>query len=244
VVFFDEFERILFHREGPEQEPASVFAFLTTSMLPKLARLYDAAKKNSFVYVMATNYEHKLDDAAIRNGRFDRRVFVHDPDVASRACRLVSQWARWRSETAEPGPDAAELQTRAARIVMKTGSLPVEYLARPGVLTKPKGGSAASPVWNFLVTGTEEPEFPVSREAPTPTPSAHLQRGGLAAEMASTRDWRMKALGVWENRCQHTLKDAIRQPRTSDGLWPALTQRVWRGTTDSEVLMARGTKRA
>lgn len=50
--------------------------FLTTSMLPKLAQLHDAAQ---VIYFMATNHKSRFDPAIIRPGRFDLLLCLGPP---------------------------------------------------------------------------------------------------------------------------------------------------------------------
>jgi hypothetical protein len=65
-----------------------MFTFLTPSMLPKLTRLHEAAEEQSVVYCLVTNHLEKIDDAAIREGRFDQRIGIYHPDLLSRAGSL------------------------------------------------------------------------------------------------------------------------------------------------------------
>jgi ATPase family associated with various cellular activities (AAA) len=86
VVFFDEMDAMLQRRvsgSGAEQKVQLTFEqqFLTTSMLPHLADLYDDGKVLFFV---ATNYGKTFDDAIIRPGRFDMLLFIGPPDWATK----------------------------------------------------------------------------------------------------------------------------------------------------------------
>lgn len=81
VVFFDEMDAMLQRRvkgsgATAEQTLEIEQQFLTTSMLPHLADLYDDGKVLFFV---ATNYGKTFDDAIIRPGRFDMLLFVGPP---------------------------------------------------------------------------------------------------------------------------------------------------------------------
>jgi hypothetical protein len=87
VVLFDEFDPVVLRRE-PEEKHPSVFSFLTPGMLPKLKTLHDRAKARSVAYVLVTNLIAKLDEAAIREGRFDMHLGIYPPDVLSRFGRL------------------------------------------------------------------------------------------------------------------------------------------------------------
>ena len=81
----------MLHERGAKDGPDR-FEFLTASMLTRLADLQEAADDNGVAYVLATNFVGRLDDAAIRAGRFEEKVGVYDPDPASRLCRLIEQF--------------------------------------------------------------------------------------------------------------------------------------------------------
>ena len=73
VVLFDEMDALVRQR----QERTDVIReFLTTSMLPLLAKLHDEGR---VVYFMATNHLQRFDDAIKRPGRFDLLLCVGPP---------------------------------------------------------------------------------------------------------------------------------------------------------------------
>jgi len=84
VIALDEFEPILYKREEAKAA-TSIFTFVTPAMLPKLKKLHEAAKQQSLVYCLVTNHRDKLDEAAIRKGRFDHHIGIYDMDPLSRA---------------------------------------------------------------------------------------------------------------------------------------------------------------
>jgi hypothetical protein len=84
VITLDEFEPILYKREEAKAA-TSIFTFVTPAMLPKLKKLHEAAKQQSLVYCLVTNHRDKLDEAAIRKGRFDHHIGIYDMDPLSRA---------------------------------------------------------------------------------------------------------------------------------------------------------------
>lgn len=74
VVLLDEAEGMF----GPRDDKSDrQDRFLTTSMLPRLHDLRDLGR---IAFIIATNYETRLDAAAIRPGRIDRLVEVLPPD--------------------------------------------------------------------------------------------------------------------------------------------------------------------
>lgn len=142
VVLFDEFDPVLLKRAVEDRSP-SVFSFLTPGMLPKLKTLHDAAAKRSVAYVLITNLIGKLDDAAIRDGRFDARLGVYPPDVLSREGQLYKAIAAYCEAQGRAGspvePPPAE---RVWEAVLATAGAPINTLAKPGWFTAPARVSA------------------------------------------------------------------------------------------------------
>jgi hypothetical protein len=92
VILFDEFDSILRRRDDEKNNQiTSEFQFLTPGLLPKLKRLHDRAEKQRVAYALATNYVDQIDDAAIRSGRFDRKLGIFPPDILSRVGRLATE---------------------------------------------------------------------------------------------------------------------------------------------------------
>lgn len=82
VVLFDEIDELLRERKG-ELDPFG--RFLTTSMLPKVARLWEQRRVLFFV---ATNDIRAADDAILRSQRFDAAIFVAPPSFNVKRDRL------------------------------------------------------------------------------------------------------------------------------------------------------------
>jgi SpoVK/Ycf46/Vps4 family AAA+-type ATPase len=59
-----------------------MFQFMTPSMLPKLRSLRE---KGSSVFFISTNYQERIDSAAIRPGRIDKLLLVGPPDSDARS---------------------------------------------------------------------------------------------------------------------------------------------------------------
>jgi hypothetical protein len=77
VVLFDEMDALVQRRVSGEAERLDVTReFLTTSMLPKLAKLYD---RRQVLFFMATNHQSAFDEAIKRPGRFDLLLHVAPP---------------------------------------------------------------------------------------------------------------------------------------------------------------------
>lgn len=127
VIIFDEFEPILLKREpNGMNEERSIFTFLTPGMLPKLKKLYESAKRQGIAYCLVTNHYEKLDEAAIRRGRFDDHIAVYHPDFLSRAGALLDN-LHTRREVEDWGD---EQQERFEQVVKWTDEVSVEDLAK------------------------------------------------------------------------------------------------------------------
>jgi len=94
VILFDEFDPVLKRRDVGNNNPLSVFTFLTPGMLPKLKTLHSQAEKRSVAYVLVTNLIGELDEAAVRQGRFDERLGIYPPDLLSRVGRFLDQFSK------------------------------------------------------------------------------------------------------------------------------------------------------
>ena len=75
VVLLDEFDEMVRARQQGEEV---LSRFLTTAMLPKLARINEARK---IVFLVATNYIGNFDIAISRRGRFDLTSEVMPPTL-------------------------------------------------------------------------------------------------------------------------------------------------------------------
>ncbi|MGA2328163.1 MAG: ATP-binding protein [Bryobacteraceae bacterium] len=82
VVLFDEIDELVRERE---QEHDAFGRFLTTSMLPKVAELWEQRK---IVYFVATNHIRYFDAAITRSQRFDALVFVGTPSCEAKLRHL------------------------------------------------------------------------------------------------------------------------------------------------------------
>lgn len=88
VVLFDEIDELVRERD---MEKDAFGRFLTTSMLPKLAELWEARK---ILYFVATNHINYFDSAIIRSHRFDALILVSPPSYGAKIktiTRLLSE---------------------------------------------------------------------------------------------------------------------------------------------------------
>ncbi|WP_205502771.1 ATP-binding protein, partial [Rhodopseudomonas sp. BR0G17] len=86
IVLFDEMDQFLLDRNSKLfRQQDSVFQFLTPGMLIKFANL---RKSRSVIFIIATNYEERIDPAIKRTGRIDRRYLLLPPDTNRRLAIL------------------------------------------------------------------------------------------------------------------------------------------------------------
>ena len=84
VVLFDELDALVQKRDGTDV-PDTESKFLTTYMLPKLAKLHDQRR---LIFLMATNFQEKFDDAIKRAGRFDFLLCMGPPSLEEKCSSL------------------------------------------------------------------------------------------------------------------------------------------------------------
>ena len=83
IILFDEIDQFLLDRgsQAYREQQGTIFQFLTPGMLTKFQDLRD--KKRS-IFIVATNYEDRIDSAIKRQGRIDDRLLLSLPDKARR----------------------------------------------------------------------------------------------------------------------------------------------------------------
>lgn len=85
VVLFDEMDALVQTRDDADLRLDITSQFLTTSMLPKLAKLHDHRR---IIFLMATNFQDRFDAAIKRAGRFDLLVCMWPPKNDSKLEKL------------------------------------------------------------------------------------------------------------------------------------------------------------
>lgn len=87
IILFDEIDSFLLHRDSKiYREQDTLFQFLTPGMLPKLQQLRDA---KASIFIVATNYENRIDPAIKRAGRIDHKYLVQLPNSVKRKHILI-----------------------------------------------------------------------------------------------------------------------------------------------------------
>ena len=132
VVLFDEFDPVLRRRDPSGATPLNIFSFLTPGMLPKLKALNESAKSRRFAYALITNFIGTLDEAAVRQGRFDQKIGIYPPDPLSRLgyfCKLATGQCAAAPNAEKP---LAVDEARLAEVVTVTGGLGMTALMAEG----------------------------------------------------------------------------------------------------------------
>lgn len=137
VILFDEFDPVLKRRDVNNKNPLSVFSFLTPGMLPKLKNLHNEAEKRSVAYVLITNLIGDLDEAAVRQGRFDERLGIYPPDLLSRAGRLLDQLFIYCNNPNNSSYKKINWD-HLIEVIQKTGGVGMTALGKRGWFTEPK----------------------------------------------------------------------------------------------------------
>jgi SpoVK/Ycf46/Vps4 family AAA+-type ATPase len=96
IILFDEIEEFCLDRENANLGMES--RMLTTAML---TQLNDLRRKQSSIFIVATNRLRSFDAAVTRPGRFDMLIFLGTPNLASRVLRLQSKLASSRASPEE-----------------------------------------------------------------------------------------------------------------------------------------------
>ena len=120
VVLFDEIDELVRERDI---EKDAFGRFLTTSMLPKLAELWEARK---ILYFVATNHINYFDSAIIRSHRFDALILVSPPSFSAKTERLLNLLYKG------PGLTGLRFKTTESEVQKALESLGAKYEATVG----------------------------------------------------------------------------------------------------------------
>lgn len=99
VVLFDEMDALVQKRDA-DTAIDTESKFLTTYMLPKLAKLHD---RGQIVFLMATNFQANFDDAIKRAGRFDFLLCMGPPTLEAKCKKIHVFFEEATDETKRAG---------------------------------------------------------------------------------------------------------------------------------------------
>ncbi|OBI57362.1 hypothetical protein A5705_19970 [Mycobacterium sp. E787] len=110
MILFDEIDRLLLDRDSARYETqADMFQFMTPSMLVKLN---DLREEKRSIFIIATNYAERIDNAIKRPGRIDLQIPLLPPDERQRKELIRKFEGEYRKEQALKKPDGAAQSTQ------------------------------------------------------------------------------------------------------------------------------------
>lgn len=121
VVLFDEIDELIRQRDKNDSDPFG--RFLTTSMLPKIAKLWEQRR---LLFFVATNHIDAADPAIRRSQRFDAAIFAAPPSFA----RKRAEFERYLGQAVPEGLDADAVATALASATMDDDPLGIFALLR------------------------------------------------------------------------------------------------------------------
>jgi SpoVK/Ycf46/Vps4 family AAA+-type ATPase len=91
VILFDEIDRLILDRDSVYYAAqGDMFQFMTPSMLVKIK---DLRTKKRSIFIIATNYEERIDSAIKRVGRIDQKFLINLPDLNQRT-KIIKDFLR------------------------------------------------------------------------------------------------------------------------------------------------------
>lgn len=137
VLFIDEIDSLIKDRNTTMASGNEESAKITNTILTELVK----ARESGLVMIAATNFLNKLDQAAIREGRFDFKIEIPSPDAPARAAIIRNVAAKHPAITVSAealrlaagrwsGFSAARLRavtTEATRAAKKDGRITIEF---------------------------------------------------------------------------------------------------------------------
>jgi hypothetical protein len=155
VIFFDEIDAFLLDRNSKYyRRQDTLFQFLTPGMLTKINNLRKAERS---IFIIATNYENRIDPAIKRPGRIDQKYLLLPPDLTRRKLIISDILSKRRPSTATQ-PNDVDLDK------MAKASVYLCYKEIEGALLR----SAARPL--------SEISDALQNEPPSSSPQQYLSR--------------------------------------------------------------------
>lgn len=195
IILFDEFDSILWSRDARSHHEG-LLKFLTPGMLPKLKNLNESAKDQRIAFILSTNYIGGLDDAAIREGRFNDKFGIYPPDALSRDGQLRSIIARQVEKTDLNDADREKKKKEIEEIIKENEELikevvnataggAMDRLGKPGWFTSSEKLKDGTPLSYVLKTKTGKEAKPDwgKPEAELPTDPSVLYKETLAGKL-------------------------------------------------------------
>ncbi len=106
VVLFDEIDHFLLDRESRRyRDQLTTFQFMTPGMLTKIQNLRSSRR---VIFIIATNYENRIDSAIKRTGRIDQHYLLLPPDGEARIVLINNEIGSINLERKKVGKDLLE----------------------------------------------------------------------------------------------------------------------------------------
>ncbi len=111
VILFDEIDRLVLDRDSSSYaQQGDIFQFMTPSMLVKIK---DLREKKRCIFIIATNYEERIDSAIKRAGRIDCKYLINPQNLKQRIS-IIQEYAN------ELTKEKIEEVARANNVVLST----------------------------------------------------------------------------------------------------------------------------
>lgn len=108
VILFDEIDQLILDRDSPLYlKQGDMFQFMTPSILTKLKNLRECERS---IFLIATNYEERIDRAVKRVGRIDCQLMLPPPDKQQRERILLEALCKRTDGTQDDQANAQELE--------------------------------------------------------------------------------------------------------------------------------------
>jgi hypothetical protein len=168
------------------------------------------AKKRGVAYTLITNLIGSLDAAAIRSGRFDRKLGIYPPDPVSQQGRLLDQFLAFHQKEKIPLPD--DLADRVRSVIQQTAGLSLGDLIRKGWFLRPADRDSiakGTPFDHLMNLGGLPSDLP---EPDTRLDSPPRTRDGMEPARAAEREYRQLAwIQKWDQQVREAAKDDLAQ---------------------------------
>lgn len=195
VILFDEIDELIRARDGVSSDPFG--RFLTTSMLPKLAKLWDQRRVLFFVN---TNDIAVADPAIKRSQRFDAAMFVPPPSFEKKKRRLdelLDSKVRLRRKDVEDALAAESVSRASLGVFALLRWDQIDDLAHRILRGSATGAKRSQVLLDSLDDLGKELERTDWKPAPVPKADVEAERG---ADSAQTDHHRQQMFRRWREQ--------------------------------------------
>jgi hypothetical protein len=213
VIIFDEIDHLLLNRSSDEYGRAdSSIQLMVPGMLTKIKDLRSVERS---IFIVATNYEERIDGAIKRPGRIDRKYLVMPPDWGRRETILRRVLSDYSKDVYEINPEVITTAASSKTLLAKTArmSFPEISAVLYDILALVRGGGD-------LISKIESYSYP----EPVAELIPYLGRVGssqlLQEELDALLDVAREAVDKSESRFDLGLETFEQEKRKRDQLRP------------------------